>query len=78
MCRYLVIVDETSEIIIKTVILNTHSISNENAQTIKERILQTTNIFQVSENIYGYLADNAPVNFGSLASTSGGMLSTAD
>ncbi len=78
MCRYVVIVDETLEIIIKKVILNIHSIPNEKAQTIKERILQSINTFQVSEKIYGYLADNAPVNFGSLTSTSGGMLSTTD
>ncbi len=70
--------DETSEITIKTVILNIRSISNEKAQTIKEQILQSTNTFQVSEKIYSYLADNAPVNFGSLIPTSGGMLSTAD
>lgn len=66
--RFCLISSTTGDIEIKTVVLHIYNVPDEKAKTVSSKILQSANLFQVSEKIIDFLADNAPINFGALSS----------
>lgn len=49
--------------------LNIHDIPDELRKTIAEKVKASTDHFEASDKLIGFLADNAAVNFGSLKNT---------
>lgn len=52
---------------VKTCILNIHSLPNETAETVTSVISKDINSYGLNKKVVGFLADNANVNFGSIA-----------
>jgi hypothetical protein len=60
--------DSDGTIAIKTVILNIHSLPNDTATTVSTAVMESIEKYNISNKIIAFLADNAPVNFGSIKS----------
>ena len=59
------LVDERGNILIRNALLGIHDLKDETADTISSKLLDSANQFGASNKILGFMADNAPTNFGS-------------